>query len=134
MGVDEDAAGLYFVRIDPATGNGTAKTSLPGASLSSGGTAVDRERGIVYHVAGPRRAPFDNFTLIAFDAASGAVRSASRLHPTPSTQGPAGLLFEPRSGLILGFMPPPGGAWHKGAALEAAIRGECHRWVDAPAD
>ena len=33
------------------------------------------------------------------------------LHPTPDTQGPAGLAWHGASGKILAFMPPVGGSW-----------------------
>jgi hypothetical protein len=111
-GADEDSAGAYFVSIDPASGNSTLKTPMPPTvQLGYGSTAVDHASRVVYHVGDPRQAPFNNFTLLAFSATSGAILSATRLHPTPDTQGPTGLVFEPRSRLILGFLPPVGGSW-----------------------
>ena len=40
----------------------------------------------------------NNFTLFTVDTQSGVVKAATRLHPTPDDQGPAGLVFEPTSG------------------------------------
>ena len=110
-GTDEDESGVYFARIDPATGKSTVKTPLGhNFTYSSGATAVDPETKTMWFMAAHSHGG-NNFTLFAFDTDSGAIKSATHLHPTPDTQGPAGLVWHPRSARLLAFMPPVDGSW-----------------------
>jgi hypothetical protein len=111
VGLDEDDAGVYFARIDPATGTCAGKTILDKAFGFDGDlSAIDPATKTLYYAAPPAHGG-NNFTLIGFDTSSGTIKSQVRLHPTPDTQGPAGLVWDAASDKILALMPPVGGAW-----------------------
>lgn len=147
VGLDEDDEGVYFARIDPATGTCSSKTILNKAFGFDGDlSAIDPKTKTLYYAAPPKHGG-TNFTLIGFvsnfrpcaavdchrvspggilctlarepdtalnllqDTSTGKIKSQVTLHPTPDSQGPAGLVWDAASAKILALMPPVGGSW-----------------------
>jgi hypothetical protein len=111
VGLDENEDGVYFARIDPTSGACAGKTMLDKIFGFDGDlSTIDPATKTLYYAAPPKHGG-NNFTLIGFDTSSGAIKSQVTLHPTPDTQGPAGLVWEAGSGKILALMPPVGGSW-----------------------
>lgn len=109
--MDEDEKGVYFARIDPSTGVCAGKTVLDKSFGFDGSlSAIDAEGKTLFYAAPPKHGG-NNFTLLAFDTTTGEIKSQVKLHPTPDTQGPAGLQWDAASGKILALMPPVGGGW-----------------------
>jgi hypothetical protein len=109
-GTDEDETGTYCACVEPASGQSAFKTTLGKFAYGGGLTALDAQTKTLFFVGNPQHGG-NNFTLFQLDTASGKVKSTTHLHPTPDTQGPAGLVFHPESNKLLAFMPPVAGSW-----------------------